>query len=56
MSWSDDEEEFVYAYVEDEYEWYEEELPYCNTYYNFIRDQVYSYDNVYCEYVCAKPP
>ena len=32
------------------------EFPYCITSYNFIRDEGYYYDHVYCEGVCSKPP
>ena len=45
-----------YEKYEEECEWYEEELPSCNTSYNFRRDEVKHYDLVYYEYVCSKPP
>ena len=52
----DDSSDYYYEQYEEECEWYEEYLSYCITYYNFIRDEGYSYDPVYYEYVCAKPP
>ena len=45
-----------YEEYEEECEWYEEELPSCNTSYNFIGDEGYSYDPIYCKYVCSKKP
>ena len=51
----DDFSEDDYEHCEEECEWYEEELPSCNTSYNLRRDEGYSYDPVYYEDVCAKP-
>ena len=45
-----------YDQYEEECEWYEEEFPSCSTSYNFRRDEGYSYDHLYYEYVCDKPP
>ena len=52
----DDSSEDDYEQYEEECEWYEEYFPSCNTSYNFIRDEGYSYEFVYYEVVCAKPP
>ena len=52
----DDSFEDDYEKYEEECEWYEEEFPFCIPSYNFIRDECYSYDLVYCEDVCSKPP
>ena len=41
---------------DEECDWYAKEFPSCNTSYNFIMDEGYSYDHVYCKYVCSKPP
>ena len=52
----DDSYEDDYEQYEEECEWYEEKLSSCSTSYNFIRDESYSYDPLYCEDVCVKPP
>ena len=45
-----------YEQYEEECEWYEEYFPFFSTSYNLIRDEGNSYDRVYCEDVCSKPP
>ena len=52
----DDSYEDDYEQYEEECEWYEEELPSCSTSYNFMRNEGYTYDPMYYEDVCAKPP
>ena len=52
----DDSSKDDYEQYEEECEWYDKKLPSCNTSYNFIRGEGYSYDPMYCEYVCSKPP
>ena len=52
----DDSSKHDYEQDEEECEWDEEEFPYFNNYYNFIRDKGYSYDPLYYEDVCSKPP
>ena len=47
--------EYDYEQYEEECECYEEELSSCITSYNLIRDEGYSYDPLYYEYVCSKP-
>ena len=48
MSWLDDEDESFYAYVEEECEQYEEEVPSYNTSsYITLRDDGYSREKIY---------